>query len=88
MEDKIGIGSRLRAVRSTHIHPKDLSSLEAFLEDYPEANGVFLYRGTEKVLLKDKILCMPCEEFLAQLIQISVLSIRKVLKFKGPLKSE
>lgn len=52
---------------SPHIHPKDLSSLEAFLEDYPEANGVFLYRGKEKVLLKDKILCMPCEEFLLQL---------------------
>ena len=52
---------------SQHIHPKDLHSLEAFLEDYPEAKGVLLYRGKERLFLKDKILCLPCEEFLMQL---------------------
>ncbi len=51
-----------------HIHPIDLHSLEAFLDDYPEAIGFLLYRGKEKMLLKDRILCMPCEEFLLQLM--------------------
>lgn len=50
-----------------HIHPKDLTSLENFLEDYPEAKGILLYRGKEKLFLKNKILCLPCEEFLMQL---------------------
>lgn len=45
------------------IHPKDTNSLESFLEDYPEAQAILLYRGKER-LLKKNILCIPCEEFL------------------------
>lgn len=52
---------------SQHIHPKDTRPLEIFLEDYPEAKGIFLYRGKERRLIKDKILCLPCEEFLREL---------------------
>lgn len=52
---------------SQHIHPKDLTGLETFLEDYPEAKAIFLYRGKETMLLKNRIFCLPCEEFLAQL---------------------
>jgi predicted AAA+ superfamily ATPase len=42
---------------------EDLRSLRAFLEDYPECKGVFVYRGKER-LKKGDILCMPAEEFL------------------------
>ncbi len=52
---------------SQYIHPKDLQGLEAFLEDYPEAQALLLYRGKEKMLLKEKILCLPCNDFLRQL---------------------
>lgn len=51
---------------SPHIHPGDIRPLESFLEDYPEAKALFLYRGKER-LLKGKVLCLPCEEFLSQL---------------------
>ena len=51
---------------STRIHPKDLNSLQAFLQDYPMANALFLYRGKERIKMQN-ILCMPCEEFLLQL---------------------
>lgn len=48
------------------IHPHDLRSLTTFREDYPEAKGIFLYRGKDR-LLKNNILCLPCEEFLLAL---------------------
>lgn len=48
---------------SDQIHPADLRPLTTFLEDYPEAIGLFLYRGQER-LLKKNILCIPCEDFL------------------------
>ncbi|MBS0634715.1 MAG: ATP-binding protein [Verrucomicrobia bacterium] len=44
----------------------DLKPLEAFMEDYPEAKGIFLYRGQER-LYKKNILCMPVEAFLTSL---------------------
>ncbi len=45
------------------IRPDDLQSLLAFGQDYPEAKLLLLYRGKER-LLKNNVLCMPCEEFL------------------------
>lgn len=51
---------------SKTIRPTDISSLSAFQEDYPEAKTVLLYRGKER-LLKQNILCLPCEDFLKQL---------------------
>jgi predicted AAA+ superfamily ATPase len=52
---------------SRRIDPKETRALEIFLEDYPEAKAIFLYRGKERMLIKDKILCLPCEEFLIEL---------------------
>jgi hypothetical protein len=34
--------------------------------DYPEANPIMLYRGSEKLMI-DGILCCPVEDFLLQL---------------------
>lgn len=48
---------------STTIQAKDLRGLKHFCEDYPEAKPILVYRGTER-LLKNNILCIPCEEFL------------------------
>jgi predicted AAA+ superfamily ATPase len=48
------------------IHPKSLKSLKAFLIDYPEANAMLLYQGSEKLTV-DGISCWPIHEFLLQL---------------------
>ena len=45
------------------IRPEDLRALRSFGEDYPESHRFLLYRGKER-LLRDGILCLPCEEFL------------------------
>lgn len=52
---------------SDTILPSDLRPLTSFLEDYPEATALFLYRGKDR-LLKKNILCIPCEEFLKELV--------------------
>ncbi len=44
----------------------DLQALKAFATDYPEARTVLLYRGHEQ-LLRDGVLCVPCERFLSAL---------------------
>ncbi|HEX4840425.1 MAG TPA: AAA family ATPase [Rhabdochlamydiaceae bacterium] len=44
----------------------DLRHLNIFLEDYPEAKAIFLYRGTDR-LMKGNVLCLPCSEFLLKL---------------------
>jgi predicted AAA+ superfamily ATPase len=41
----------------------DVQGLVSFHEDYPEAKTILLYRGKER-MLKNNVLCMPCEEFL------------------------
>ncbi len=51
---------------ATRVHSPDLTSLRSFLEDYPSATAIFLYRGTETVR-QDNILIMPCETFLQRL---------------------
>ncbi|MFA5074773.1 MAG: AAA family ATPase [Candidatus Babeliales bacterium] len=48
---------------TTKIHSADIKPLQAFLQDYHEAKGILLYRGKER-LLKNNVLCLPCEEFL------------------------
>ena len=45
------------------IRSEDLRGLVAFQEDYPEAQCIMLYRGSER-LLKNNVLCMPVEAFL------------------------
>lgn len=51
---------------SKHIHPKSLRSLKTFLSDYPEADAILLYRGTEKLMV-DGIVCWPVDDFLLKL---------------------
>ncbi len=46
---------------------KDLSSLKAFREDYPEAKLFFLYRGQRR-LMQEKIHCVPVQEFLLNVL--------------------
>ena len=38
-------------------------SLESFKEDYPISKQLFLYRGKERLKIKN-VLCLPCEDFL------------------------
>jgi len=45
------------------ISPKDVQSLKAFCEEYPEATPLFLYRGKQRMQVRG-VFCMPCEEFL------------------------
>lgn len=56
------------------VQPSDLRGLKAFIEDYPEATPVLLYRG--KHLYKEGgILCLPVEEFLLKIHPEKPLSI-------------
>ena len=52
---------------SSKIHPKMLNGLQAFRKDYPEANVCLLYRGRDRLKIKN-ILCLPCDEFLKGLV--------------------
>lgn len=52
--------------RADKIHNKDLRSLRAFREDYPEASVRLLYLGKERLEIGG-VLCIPCEEFLREL---------------------
>ena len=48
------------------VRPEDLRGLAAFGEEYPEARRVLLYRGAERLAVRD-ILCLPAGDFLARL---------------------
>lgn len=52
---------------SRSIRPADLRGLKHFGEDYPEAQRLLLYRGTER-LMRNGVLCLPCGEFLEELV--------------------
>ncbi|MCJ7586831.1 MAG: DUF4143 domain-containing protein [Candidatus Aminicenantes bacterium] len=45
---------------------EDLRYLRSFLQDYPEARAILLYRGKER-LLRNGVLCLPCGDFLKNL---------------------
>lgn len=45
------------------IRPADLRPLRSFHDEYPEAERILLYRGTER-LLKQGVLCLPVGSFL------------------------
>jgi len=51
---------------TSRIWPEDIRNLRAFGEDFPESRRILLYRGEER-LARDKAVCLPCEEFLANL---------------------
>ncbi len=48
---------------SDQVRSEDVQSLVAFHEDYPEVKTILLYRGKERIL-KNNVLCLPCDEFL------------------------
>ena len=52
---------------SKKVHQEDVKNLRNFLGDYPQAKALLLYMGNEKIIYHD-ILCMPCEEFLLNLV--------------------
>ncbi|NGX52615.1 MAG: hypothetical protein KR126chlam5_00918 [Candidatus Anoxychlamydiales bacterium] len=52
---------------NTKVSFKDLKGLIHFSEDYPECTPILLYRGNQRLKIKG-ILCMPCDEFLKQII--------------------
>jgi hypothetical protein len=47
----------------TILHPQDIRALKTFGEDYPEAERVLVYRGSER-LKREGISIEPCEGFL------------------------
>jgi len=51
---------------TSKIRPEDLRSLRSFKSEYPQSSAFLLYRGKER-LMKDNVLCIPCDEFLASL---------------------
>jgi len=51
---------------SARLREADVSSVASFLDDYPMAGGVLLYRGTERVVERG-VLCMNVAEFLRAL---------------------
>ncbi len=51
---------------SERIHPRDLSALRSFRQEYPECEALFLYRGKEQ-LLRNDVKCIPCGDFLRDL---------------------
>lgn len=58
---------------SLHISPQDLRALQHFKEDYPEAETLLLYRGND-TLLKNGVRCLPCEDFLRNIVPNALLS--------------
>ena len=52
---------------SRRVSSKDVRSLKAFLEDYPQARACLLYCGRDRLLL-DGVPCLPCEDFLRRLV--------------------
>lgn len=48
------------------VSPEDVRGLTHFVEDYPEAKPLLLYRGSSPIQYRN-ILCLPVEQFLQQL---------------------
>lgn len=62
-----GLFLAMEVKNATKVRPEDLRGLRAFLEDYPEATPVLLYRGTERQR-HGEIWCLPVEEALRALV--------------------
>jgi predicted AAA+ superfamily ATPase len=56
----------LEVKNTASLRPSDFNGLKSFGADFPEAKRWLLYRGTQR-LLRDGILCVPCEDFLKAL---------------------
>lgn len=53
--------------RSATVHRTDLRALKAFAADYPEAQTRLVYLGRERLEI-DGVRCLPCADFLAELV--------------------
>ncbi|MFC1681223.1 ATP-binding protein [Pseudomonadota bacterium] len=51
---------------AAQVDRKELRSLKSFRDDYPEAEAILLYRGSERLRIDD-IWCLPAEEFMKEL---------------------
>ena len=51
---------------TSRIRKGDLNSLHAFKDEYPQCSAFLLYRGKERIL-REGVLCIPCNEFLIKL---------------------
>lgn len=49
------------------VYRRDLASLRAFRDDYPEAEAAILYRGTERLRMDD-VRCIPVDDFLVSVV--------------------
>ena len=56
----------LEVKNAAKVRDHDLDGLHAFLEDYPKATAVLLYRGTER-LRERGVWCLPVDPFLRRL---------------------
>jgi len=56
----------LEVKNADRVRREDLRGLTAFRHDYPEARGLLLHRGPERLLIDD-ILCCPVDTFLRSL---------------------
>lgn len=52
---------------SQKIRPEDLRSLREFKKDYPVSETVLIYRGSDRVIKDENVLCIPCSQFLEEL---------------------
>lgn len=59
---------------SASISPKDTHGLEAFHAEYPESQLLLIYRGRHR-MVRNGVLCIPCEEFLLSIRPESLLPI-------------
>ena len=53
-------------MNASRIRPADLRGLRAFGDEYPESRRILLYRGEHR-LVRNGVLCLPAEAFLARL---------------------
>ena len=51
---------------SAQVDRKEVRSLKSFRDDYPEAEALLLYRGSERLRIDD-VWCLPAEEFMKEL---------------------
>ncbi len=51
---------------SARVRPADLRPLQAFGDDYPQAERTLLHRGADR-FVRNGIRCLPCEQFLREL---------------------
>ena len=51
---------------AARVQPSDVAGLRAFMDDYPEATPLLVYRGTERIMFNG-VMLVPAEEFLLSL---------------------